>query len=625
VFSPEFIVIGSGAGGGTVAARLAESGHSVLVLEAGSDPREGTSAGRSNADDYDVPAFHPFATENEQMRWDFFVRHYGDDQRQRRDPSFRDASATGGHADGVLYPRCGTLGGCTAHNAMILVLPHDSDWNQLADLTGDRSWRAEHMREYFERIEHCDYRPRDRVLAKLGRNPSRHGFDGWLHTERAVPRAALRDRDLREAIVDSARSALEEVSQGSPFSIRALTTREADPNDARVSSDATVGIRFTPLTTRNGVRVGTRERLLDVAQRFPDRLKIETNALATRVLFDDAGRAIGVEYLSGARLYRAHARPSDVPGERRQVFASREVILAGGVFNTPQLLMLSGIGARDALARHGIATRVELPGVGKNLQDRYEVAVMHRMSFDSWSVLEGATFDRTDSQYREWAERHDGVYTTNGALLAVVLRSSLDRPVPDLFCYAVIAPFTGYFPGYSTAIPGNRNSLTWVVLKGHTNNTAGEVTLRSADPRDPPAVNFRYFDEGNDHAGSDLASVVDGIAFVRKLVARLKQQGLIAREESPGEHVASPEELKQFVRDTAWGHHASCTCPIGKPEQGGVVSPTLKVHGTTGLRIVDASVFPRIPGLFIASAVYMVGEKAADMIIADAKNTPTRT
>lgn len=621
MFSPEFIVVGSGAGGGTVAARLAESGYRVLVLEAGSDPREGTSGGRSNADDYDVPAFHPFATENEGMRWDFYVRHYSDDEKQRRDSSYREMSASGGTADGVLYPRAGTLGGCTAHNAMILVLPHDSDWNQLADLTGDRSWRAERMREYFERIENCGYRARDRVLSKLGRNPSGHGWNGWLHTERAVPRAALRDRNLRDVIIDSARAALEDVSSGSQFRVRSLTTSESDPNDARVSADATVGIRFTPMTTRDGVRVGTRERLLDVAKRFPERLKIEMNALATRVLFDDSNRAIGVEYLSGERLYRAHAAPGGDAGEVRQAFASREVILAGGVFNTPQLLMLSGIGARDHLAEHGIRARVDLPGVGRNLQDRYEVAVMHRMAFPSWSVLEGATFDRHDSQYREWAERHDGVYTTNGALLAIVLRSSLDRPVPDLFCYAVIAPFTGYFPDYSSAIPRSPNSLTWVVLKGHTNNTAGEVKLRSADPRDTPAVNFRYFDEGNDATGADLTSVVDGITFVRKLAARLKDQGLIAHEESPGEAVSSPEELRQFVRDTAWGHHASCTCPIGVREQGGVVSPTLKVHGTTGLRIVDASVFPRIPGLFIVSAVYMVGEKAADMIIADATRT----
>src|SRR5687767_11128045 len=152
-FLPEYIVIGSGAGGGTVAARLAEAGYRVLVLEAGQDPRApGGQPERSNADDYDVPAFHAFATENESMRWDFFVRHYTNDAQQQRDPNYLE-TVNGNRVDGVLYPRAGTLGGCTAHNAMILVCPHDSDWNQLADLTGDRSWRAEEMWKYFERLE----------------------------------------------------------------------------------------------------------------------------------------------------------------------------------------------------------------------------------------------------------------------------------------------------------------------------------------------------------------------------------------------------------------------------------------------------------------------------------------
>ena len=615
-FDPEYIVIGSGAGGGTVAARLAEAGYRVLVLEAGPDPRAaGGNADRSNADDYDVPAFHPFATENPAMRWDFFVRHYGNTAQQQLDPNYRD-TWDGKPVDGVLYPRAGALGGCTAHNAMILVCPHDSDWNQLADVTGDRSWRAEHMWGYFQKLENCEYRPRDRVKARLGHNPSRHGFDGWLNTERLIPRAALRDRDLRSTIVDTARAALE-----SRYRIRALGNSEADPNDWRIATDDTVGIRFTPMTTKNGVRVGTRERLLDVQDRHPELLQIRTNVLVTRILFDAANKAIGVAYLEGERLYRAHHQPGEPLGPERQLLASREVIVAGGAFNTPQLLMLSGIGPADALSRFGIATRVDLSGVGKNLQDRYEVAVTNRMAFDSWSVFEGAEFTNRDPQYREWREDHEGVYATNGALVAVVLRSSLERPVPDLFCYAILGHFTGYFPTYSSAFAGNPNCLTWVVLKGHTANTAGEVTLRSADPRDMPAINFHYFEEGNDGTAADLQSVVDGIRFVRGLVEPLRREGLLAREETPGEARTSDDDLKRFVRDNAWGHHASCTCPIGDPNHGGVLTPTLKVHGTQGLRVVDASVFPRIPGLFIVSAVYMVGEKAADMIIADAKQT----
>jgi choline dehydrogenase-like flavoprotein len=355
-----------------------------------------------------------------------------------------------------------------------------------------------------------------------------------------------------------------------------------------------------------------------VQARHPDRLQIRTNVLVTRILFDAANRATGVAFLEGERLYRAHPSPAEPEGPEREVSASREVILAGGVFNTPQLLMLSGIGPRDTLNQFGITARVDLPGVGRNLQDRYEVSVMNRMAFDSWSVFEGADFTNRDPQYREWADDHEGVYATNGSLLAVVLRSSLERPTPDLFCYAILGHFTGYYPTYSSAFAGNPNCLTWVVLKGHTANTAGDVTLRSADPRDPPAINFRYFEEGNDGTEADLQSVVDGIRFVRSLAEPLRREKLLAREESPGDAVMSDDELKQFVRDTAWGHHASCTCPIGAIEHGGVLTPTLKVHGTEGLRVVDASVFPRIPGLFIVSAVYMVGEKAAEMIIADA-------
>jgi choline dehydrogenase-like flavoprotein len=277
--------------------------------------------------------------------------------------------------------------------------------------------------------------------------------------------------------------------------------------------------------------------------------------------------------------------------------------------------MLSGIGDRAELGRHGITCRFDLGGVGRNLQDRYEVGIVNRMSFDAWKMLRGARFDTTDAQYAEWRDRRKGVYTTNGALLSVVLRSGPDRPVPDLLCYGLLADFPGYMPGYSNTIREHLNYLTWVVLKGHTNNTAGTVTLRSPDPRDPPLVNFRYFEDGNDLSGGDLDAVAEGVRFVRTMTAGLKQQGLIAREELPGDDVQTPEQLKTFVRDHAWGHHASCSCPIGPPQRGGVLTSNFSVHGTQGLRVVDASVFPRVPGLFIVSAVYMIGEKAADVIL----------
>lgn len=616
----EYVVVGSGAGGGTLAARLAEEGRRVVLLEAGGDPRllQGADAadpmGNRLPEDYDVPCFHAMSTENAAMKWDFFVRHYASQEQQQRDPKYR-AEWDGKPVNGVLYPRAGTLGGCTAHNAMVLIYPHNADWDGIAEITGDPSWGAEPMRSYFEKLENCRHRlPVYRWLSKRGINLTRHGFNGWLQTEKAIPRSALEDKELMDVLLDSFKVAFRASAALIDRDVWTLQG-QADPNDWRLVRDNATGVCYTPLTTRGHQRMGTRERVLEVAQKHPDRLKIVLNALATRVLFDGNNRAAGVEYLQGERLYRAAAKPNPESGERREVRASREVILSGGAFNTPQLLMLSGIGPRQELERHGIPVRVDLPGVGRNLQDRYEVGVVNRMKKD-WGMLKGAKFAKGDPQYEEWASSRSGVYATNGSMLAAIKRSTAGQPLPDLFCFALVGLFKGYFPNYSKLIPEHPDYLTWAILKAHTLNRAGKVTLRSADPREVPEINFHYFEEGSDECGDDLDAVVEGIKFVRTMTAQLKKKKLIAEEELPGESVQSDDDLRTFVRDHAWGHHASCTCPIGPKDQGGVLSSDFRVHGTSGLRAVDASVFPHIPGFFIASAVYMIGEKAADVILA---------
>jgi choline dehydrogenase len=633
----DYVVVGSGAGGGPVAANLAEVGHRVLLLEAGLDVED---------DDYRVPAFHGRASENPGMSWPFFVRHFDDRTQQERDTKYRPEH------DGVLYPRSGTLGGCTAHNAMITVYPHDVDWDGIARATGDRSWRAGAMRRWFELLEACapGYKHRPRVLPRnrwLARvlswiplvsdefvNRSRHGFDGWLHTTLADPKLALGDTQVLAVLKAAAARSLANFLERPLHPFEGLATA-VDPNDWRARKHPE-GLWLIPIAVRNGRRNGTRERIRDVAGRLPDRLTVRTGALVTRVLFDESSAdgapiATGVEYLAQPHAYRADPASTAEPApEPRRVRAAREVVLAGGAFNTPQLLKLSGIGPREELERFGIRCRVALPGVGENLQDRYEVGVVTRLKKD-FRLLSGLTFrppgpgEPPDPGLREWADGR-GVYTTNGALLGLVRRSSPELAVPDLFLFALPAHFTGYYPGYSAALAQQSDVLTWAILKAHTVNRAGSVLLRSADPRDTPDVRFRYFEEGDDAAGKDLDAVVTGIEMARSIMRGLGHD--VDAELVPGADKATREELRSFVRDEAWGHHASCTCAIGDAsDPRAVLGSDFRVHGTRRLRVVDASVFPRIPGFFLVTAVYMVAEKASALIAAAAASdtAPTRT
>jgi choline dehydrogenase-like flavoprotein len=614
----DYVVVGSGAGGGTVAARLAEAGMSVLVLEAGADPATVRAPGLP--EDYDVPAFHPFASENKAMVWNYRVHDFGDDVERRP-----GVDACGRR--GVLYPRASTLGGCTAHNAMILMAPPDSDWNAIADLTADPSWRAESMRRYFRRLENCRYRPLWRFIARItgGRvNPTGHGWDGWLDVEVPTPVEAFGDRPLVKAILGAIAADLDLGPNG--FSLarfgaviarlikrnRRFMIGEGDPNDQRrLQGRLAEGLTLVPLATRRGRRRGARERVRDAMKAHS--LCVEFDALATRVLIDERLRAVGVEYRKGRDLYRARPDPASATADLRRVFARREVILAAGAFNTPQLLMLSGVGPAEELSRHGIDLRVALDGVGRNLQDRYEIGIVHR-TCRPWECLHGVEFEIGDPAYRQWEEGR-GMYCSNGAAVALSLRSSaarVQKSAPDLFVMALVTRFIGYFTGYSDLIRKSRGDLTFAILKAHTKNRGGRVRLFSADPRDPPAIDFGGFEEGTDVRGEDLDAVAEGVGRVRGMARRIL--GVLEPEDTPGTDCGA-DRLKEFIRRHAWGHHASCSCPIGPKDAGGVLTSDFRVHDVLNLRIVDASVFPRIPGFFIVCAIYVIAEKAAEVIL----------
>ncbi len=254
------------------------------------------------------------------------------------------------------------------------------------------------------------------------------------------------------------------------------------------------------------------------------------------------------------------------------------------------------------------------------MQDRYEVGIVSRMDSD-FRVLDGCTIGEPgDPCLDDWREGK-GVYTSNGGTVGIVYRSGPDAPDPDLFVFGLPGDFRGYFPGYSDTLLEDHRSFTWAVLKGHTKNTAGTVTLRSTDPLDTPKIQFKYFDEGTTAGGADthdLDAMVAGVDLARRIGKRVDDLMLFSSfdEVWPGTAVSTPDDVRDFVRAEAWGHHASCTCKIGADDDPmAVLDSKFVVRGTENLRVVDASSFPRIPGFFIVVPIYMLAEKATDEIL----------
>ncbi|MEZ4865935.1 MAG: GMC family oxidoreductase N-terminal domain-containing protein [Caldilineaceae bacterium] len=595
----DYIVIGSGAGGGTVAANLARAGYEVLVIEAGGM--------EVNDAIYHVPALHLFASEDPRMNWNFFVQHYSTPQQHGR----RYVAEKGG----MLYPRASTVGGCTAHHVMLALRPENRDWDDLAKLSGDPSWGSYNMRKYYDRVR------------------------AWLPIEMTPPSLLFKDQVIAR-LVTAAALETNVLSRGlslpvnlNRFSISGLNL--LDPNDESHIDALREGLYMIPQSTANGERRGTRERILSTMQKQPEQLFLQTHALVERILLekDEQGlvRATGVEFLHREHLYAADPlyralAVTQRPQVRYGVKARREVIVAGSAFNSPQLLMLSGIGPQAHLEEHGIPVLLDLPGVGQNLQDRYEVSVV--TEFDKeFTIAQDCTFGAPgdpclDEYYNQKANR---TYASNGLIVGIKKRYSKGREHPELFVFGSPGRFEGYVPGFAQHGVEKKNYFTWAILKGYSQNDTGTVRLHSADPTAAPAINFRYFDDGR--AGDyDLDAVKEGLELARSINARARTLGWLDQnrdhETFPGLAIQSDAQIKEFIKKEAWGHHASCSNKMGTPDDPmAVVDAQCKVYGTSNLRIVDASVFPKIPGLFIVLPLYILAEKASDAILRAAQRT----
>lgn len=575
----DYIVIGSGPGGAPLAANLAEAGFDVLVLEAGPPQGDRTF--------YEVPSFSNMAAASDEMiRWDYYVQHYSDINFNKTDTKWVHGRG------GVLYPRASTIGGCTAHNAMITMYPEHSDWSYIQRLTGDRSWAPEAMWRHWQ-----------------------EGVLSWLNVE-FPPLEILGVDGQLAAIVAAGKDEASRLGGGDVVvgDERGINKRENVDKSAQ-------GFFFTPQATEKGRRRGPRERLLAVAAGKPHRLTIVTDALAERIVLertaDGKQRAVAVEYLAGRHLFGASPRYKPTTPQQRaamrrsvKVRAGGEVIVAGGAYGSPQLLMLSGIGPKDHLTQMGVPVKIDLPGVGTNLQDRYEVPVVtQHQPFYSTALC---TYNKgIDPCLIAWeAQKSLGLnalgYGSNGVVGGIKRRWSGRHG--EMFIFGNPSDFRGYAPGFDSGYIHER--FTWLVLKGYSESRIGTVRLRSSDPTRPPLINKRNFNDGAG-GGKDMAAILDGIKMIRR-INKLARKG---NEIWPGPMVTD-DDLENWVRREAWGHHASCTNPIGPAsDRNAVLDGKFRVYGTANLRVVDASAFPRIPGLFIWAPTAILAEKASEDIL----------
>ncbi|KAK7543776.1 glucose-methanol-choline oxidoreductase-like protein [Phyllosticta citricarpa] len=629
----EYVIVGSGPGGAPLAARLAIAGHKVLLLEAGNDEH--------NTTEYNVPALHSVAAEYEPMRWDYFVRHYDNQTQNKRDTKLVYTTADGGRYTGanppegaeplgILYPRVGSLGGCASHNALITVYPHESDWTNIQQITGDDSWAPDNMRKYFERLERARYLPN---------SIAGHGFSGWLETSVTDLTLIAQDFKVLSLVLAAATGMGKSILESVVTTVTGLAqVLLRDINNNGPTRDSDEGMYQVPLAMKvpEYKRASPIDFLFEVMNAVNDdgtpkyQLDIQLNTFVTNVKFEDGAsgkpKAVGVDFRTGMGLYGADPRRQSgaitTNGTAGTVKATREVILSAGTFNTPQLLKLSGIGPREELEKFGIDVKVDLPGVGKNMQDRYEIPIIGEAP-TKLDLLKDCTFlEGEDPCLEKWETNAigKGSYSTNGVALAIVKKSKVaENSDADLFVAGWPAYFNGYYPNFFANATAKGNAWTWLTLKAHSRNNAGEVTLKSADPLEVPDILMNNFQVGGDE---DLDAILEGLKYSRNAFNDLIPLDGSFSEAWPGEAVSSDEQLKQFVRDEAWGHHASCTCPIGADDdESAVLNGDFQVRGVEGLRVVDASSFPKIPGFYIALPIYMISEKAADVIIEAAKSS----
>jgi len=455
------------------------------------------------------------------------------------------------HGRRIYHARGKVLGGSSSINGMIFQRGNPMDYEKWAAEPGMETWDYAHCLPYFKKMEKC-----------LAGGDDFRGTEGPLVLERG-PAA----NPLFQAFFEAVQQAGYRLTD--------------DVNGYRQEG-------FAPFdrNVHRGRRLSAARAYLHPVLHRPN-LTVRTRAFVTRIRMQGL-RAVGVDYTIGGRA---------------ESVAAGEVILCGGAFNSPHLLQLSGIGDADHLKAVGVEPIHHLPGVGQNLQDHLEVYIQHACS-QPVSVAPWLAWWRRPIVGLMWLFRR-GPGATNHFEGGGFVRSNDDVAYPNLMFHFL--PIAIRYDG--TAPAGGHG---YQVHVGPMNSDArGWVKIRSADPRVKPAIQFNYLS-----TEQDRREWVEAVQVARHILGQPAMRPFDAGEISPGPAVSTPEEILDWVaRDGETALHPSCTCKMGIDEMSVVDPLTLQVHGTEGLRVVDASVMPYVTNANIYAPVMMIAEKAADLIL----------
>ena len=453
----------------------------------------------------------------------------------------------------IFCPRGRILGGSSAINGMIYIRGHRRDYDGWAAQGAD-GWSYRDVLPYFRKSENRE-----------DGSDAFHGTGGELNV--------ARQRDphpINEALLAAAGEL--------QFS------RTADFNGPEQD-----GFGYWDVNQRNGERQSTSRAFLQPVADRPN-LTIFTGALTRRVLIEN-NRATGIEISRRGQVER--------------LAAAREVIVAAGAINSPQVLMLSGIGPAQELRRHGIEVILDLPGVGENLQDHQDVMLCwssprHTLYGMSWRALPWMLA----SPFKYLFQRK-GPFTTNTVESGGFVRSQSGLEQPDL--QIILGP---EYMNQSRSVPiGHGFSFHVSLLQG---KSRGRLTLASADPAAKPVLHANFLSDPDDE---DLEALVRGMKIVRRLVQAPAMDAYRGEEVFPGPKATTDEEIRQFIRDTlGTTFHPAGTCKMGRDRMA-VVDPELRVRGIDGLRVIDASVMPNVISGNTNAPTIMIAEKGADMIL----------